>query len=56
MGEGVKARKRKKSFLHGYESLIGHCAFDWADAGAAAAADAGSFGKIGFETRGKFPG
>lgn len=50
----MRERKRKKSFLHGYESLIGHCACDWADAGAAAAAaDAGSFGKIGFETRGK---
>lgn len=36
-------------FLHGYESLIGHCAFDWADVGADA--DAGSFGKIEFETR-----
>lgn len=36
-------------FPQGYEGLIGH----WADA--VAAADAGSFGKIGFETRGKFP-
>lgn len=53
MKERARERERNGSFLHGYESLIGHRAFDWVDAGAAA--DAGSFGKIGFETRGKFP-
>lgn len=47
-------RERNDSFLHGYEGLIGHCAFDWADAGAVA--DKGGFGRIGFETRGTFPG
>lgn len=53
MGEGVRGGTRTLLFfLHGYESLIGHCAFDWADVGADA--DAGSFGKIEFETRGKF--
>lgn len=51
--EWGRERERNHSFLHEYGSLIGHCAFNWADAGAAA--DARSSGKIGFETRGKFP-
>lgn len=51
---GKGAREGKILFLlHGYESLIGHCAFDWADVGAAA--DAGSFEeKLSLKQEGNF--
>lgn len=57
MGKEVEGEEEKEFILFflEYESLIGHCALNLVDAGAAAAADTRSFGKIGFETRGRFP-
>lgn len=45
-------RKEILFFLHGYESLIGPCAFSWADLGGAA--DRRSFGENWVLKKGNF--